>query len=132
MRLAQEARRVVAQHQFLDALESSTLLTLERGGVAEMNEALASFENALVAHFAIEERVQFPALHGLDSRFAPELSDLVRAHERFRAEIAALRAQVQANGGRPVLLSGFGRLAAELRLHEEREEKLLAEAARLD
>lgn len=135
MRLAQEARRIAAQHQFLDALEATTLRVLEQGDAHQMADAIQSFESALLAHFGIEEKVQFPALHGLDPRFDAELTELVRSHERFRSEVRTLCAQVGGrgpNGGRPELLSEFGRLVVALRGHEEREEKLLAEASRSD
>lgn len=135
MRLAQEARRIVAQHQFLDALEASTLRVLECGDAPQMAAAMQSFEGSLLAHFGIEEKVQFPALHGLDSRFDAELTDLVRAHEQFRVEVQGLRGRVGGRGAaaeRPELLAQFGRLVVALRGHEAREEKLLAEASRPD
>ena len=135
MRLAQEARRIAAQHQFLDALEASTLRVLERGDAHQMGDAMQSFESALLAHFHIEETVQFPALHGLDARFDAELADLVRLHEQFRTAVRELRGRAAgrgADGARPELLSDFGRLVVALRGHEEREEKLLAEAGRPD
>jgi len=130
MRLAHEARRIAAQHGYLDALESTTLRALERGDAAEMVAALRSFEGSLGAHFTLEEKVQFPALHGLDPRLDPELAELVRDHGRFLDQMQAMRAQVDAAGvaHRSQTLFAFGQLASALRQHEEREESILTRA----
>lgn len=133
MRLAQEARRIAAQHEFLDALEATTRAALAVGDAAACDEALLHFESALVAHFEIEERVQFPALHGLAVELDPELAELVRAHGRFRAALAAMRDAVEDvdPDARAAVLAEFEALAAELRTHETHEETLLSDASRL-
>lgn len=129
MRLAHEAKRIAAQHEFLDALEGATLRALERGAGEEMRSALRTFAVSLGAHFRLEEQVQFPALHGLDPALDPELAALSRDHGAFRAQVAGLEEQVANGDGvakRSQVIASFGQLAAALRQHEEREERLLA------
>jgi len=128
MRLAHEARRIATQHDYLDALESTTRLALERGDPREMGEALRGFDGALDAHFSLEEQVHFPALHGLDGSLGAEIETLVREHGSFRQAMAGLRARIPGVAGTgldPGILAEFERLAAVLRSHEQREEALL-------
>jgi hypothetical protein len=129
LRLAHEAKRIAAQHEFLDALEGATLRALERGEADEVRSALRTFAVSLGAHFRLEEQVQFPALHGLDPTLEPEIGALVREHVAFREQIAGLEARVANGDGiaqRSQEIASFGQLAAALRQHEEREESLLA------
>lgn len=129
LRLAHEAKRIAAQHEFLDALEGTTLRALERGAGDEMRSAMRTFAVSLGAHFRLEEQVQFPALHGLDAGLRPELDALMRDHGEFRTRMAGLEAMVADGDGlvrRASVLASFGQLAAALREHEEREERLLA------
>jgi iron-sulfur cluster repair protein YtfE (RIC family) len=131
MRLAHEARRVASAHAYLDALETTTRRALEHGALDEMRQALRAFAGSLEAHFALEEQVQFPALHGLDHAFGPELTELERDHERFRgdlADLASLQERTDPNGDRAPLLERFAQLGSELQRHEDREEALLARA----
>ena len=129
MRLAHEARRIAAQHAYLDALESTTQLALQSGDGDAMRRALRAFGGSLDAHFTIEEQVQFPALHGLHPEMGAELAALVTDHDRFRGTVDGLHASVA--GGDPVarrgeVLDGFAGLCADLAAHEAREEALLA------
>lgn len=129
LRLAHESRRIATQHAYLDALEATTLRALERGDAREMAEALRGFEGALDSHFALEEQVHFPALHGLDAALTDEIRDLVREHASFHDTLEALREDAGAGPAdrvRPEVLARFGKLAAALRHHEEREEALFA------
>jgi iron-sulfur cluster repair protein YtfE (RIC family) len=131
LRLAHEARRIASQHSYLDALEATTLRAFERGDLAEMQQVLHGFRASLDAHFALEEQVHFPALHGLRPAFQPELDELIREHVRFREELeridASLRA-ISSEGAAAEILAAFGDVTARLRRHEEREEQLLARA----
>lgn len=122
--MAHEARRIAAQHQYLDALERTTRSALERGAAGEVTQALLGFAGSLEAHFSLEEQVQFPALHGLDPHFDTEIAELERDHVRFRAELAAMQALAAGSE----LLAAFDELAGALGLHEAREEAMLARA----
>jgi iron-sulfur cluster repair protein YtfE (RIC family) len=129
MRLAHEARRIASQHAYLDALEATTLRALERGDPLEMRQALDGFHGSLDSHFALEEQVHFPALHGLRAEFEVELLALVREHQRFRSVLVGLGAQARRSPPDPAeLAAAFRELAAELGRHEQREERLLAQA----
>jgi len=132
LRLAHEARRIASQHSYLDALEATTLRAFERGDPAEMQQALHGFHGSLDAHFALEEQVHFPALHGLRPDFQSELDELIREHVRFREELDRIGASLRAIGGNAAaaeILAAFRDVVANLRRHEEREERLLSRAA---
>jgi hypothetical protein len=124
MRLAHEARRVAAQHEALDAFEREVRAAFEIGSASAIAASLRSLERALLAHFAIEEDVHFPALHGLDPGFAAEIQNLVREHVAFREALARLIADTAATGAGRV--AAFAELADGLRKHENREEALFA------
>ena len=129
MRLAHEARRIAGQHAYLAALEATTLLALENGDGAAIARALAAFAGSLESHFTLEEQVQFPALHGLHPGHERALAELVADHARYRSAIEAVRALAtgrDAVARRAEVIAGFGRLAADLKDHEGREEALLA------
>lgn len=128
MRLALEARRVAAQHDAIDAFEREVLAAFETGEARAVDASLRSLERALVAHFAIEEDVHFPALHGSDPGLAGDLQELVREHVSFRASLAGL---IQDGAPRSAdRLASFARLTEALRKHEDREEALFGSPAR--
>lgn len=129
MRLAHEAKRVAAQHEAIDAFEREVRAAFEGGEAAAIERSLRSLERALVAHFAIEEDVHFPALHGFDTGLAREIQDLVREHVSFREALARLIADGGA-GASPDRIAAFARLTAALRKHEDREEALFGPSAR--
>jgi len=127
MRLAHEGRRVAAQHAALDAFEREIRAAFERGNASAIEASLQSLERALLAHFAIEEDVHFPALHGFDPGFAAEIQDLVREHVAFRDAFARLTAGAAATGADRI--AAFTELTEGLRKHENREEALFARSA---
>ena len=115
------------QHGYLDALVAATRRAVERESEAEALEALHGFRGALESHFALEEQVHFPALQGLHPEFASELAELTREHAEFRTSLEHL--EHQAKGGEKG--AALDALSASLRLHENREERLLDGAARI-
>ncbi len=132
LRLAHEARRIAAQHGYLDALEATTLLSLERGDPSEMRHALHGFHGSLDAHFTLEEQVHFPALHGLRPDVEPEIDELIREHARFRDELHRIEAVLHGSAsGAAEALAAFREVAAGLGRHEEREERLLERAGQI-
>jgi hemerythrin len=130
LRLAHEARRIASQHDYLDALVSTTRSTLEHGERDEVRRALHGFRGAVEAHFDLEEQVHFPALHGADPGRDAQLAELERDHAALRLELADLEAQARADRERAALVGGFDALVDRLASHEAREERLLAEASR--
>jgi iron-sulfur cluster repair protein YtfE (RIC family) len=129
LRLAHEARRIAIQHGYLDALEATTLRTLEHGDPTEMRQALHGFHGSLDAHFTLEEQVHFPALHGLRPDFGPELDELINEHASFRDELRRIETSLHGSAwGAAEVLAAFRDVAAGLGRHEEREERLLSRA----
>jgi hypothetical protein len=123
LRLAREGRRIAGQHEYLAALEATTLRALERGDAREMGDALRGFEGALCAHFDLEEQVHFPALHGHEPALGAQLEQLVSDHRAFRESLAQLCATA-ASGDRGAVAAAFDALVVALRTHESREESL--------
>lgn len=124
LRLAHASRRLPAQHEYLDALLATTRRALERSAPAEAREALHAFRGALDAHFALEEQVHFPALHGLDPARSREIEVLVLEHRALRDRLLVLEGQV-GREPRDGVARAFVDFAATLRDHETREERLL-------
>lgn len=125
MRMRSEAQRIAAQHARLDSFYGRVCSAI-RGGVSEVaSDAFANYRDALESHFAVEERVFFPALRGLRPELDTELADLVQEHSRFRRSLRDLEralASKQPDAG----LERLEALAAALAAHELREEKILA------
>jgi iron-sulfur cluster repair protein YtfE (RIC family) len=122
MRLVHEAKRVVAQHEVIDAFERDVRAALGGGDDAVIERALHAFEKALLAHFSLEEELHFPALHGLDAALGSELRELEQDHAAFRKELTHL---LRGGDGRSqARIDAFAALASALRRHEDREEAL--------
>lgn len=128
IRLAHAARRLPAQHQYLDALVATTRRALERSTPAEAREALHAFRGALEAHFALEEQVLFPALHGLAPERERTIEALMLEHRAMRDRLAELEEQV-GREPRDAVVRAFVDLCAFLRNHERVEERLFASDA---
>lgn len=123
-RLAHASRRLAVQHEYLDALLATTRRALERNTPAEAREALHAFRGALDAHFALEEQVHFPALHGLEPARDREIEALVLEHRALRDRLLVLEGKV-GREPRDGVARAFVELGASLRDHEDREERLL-------
>ena len=125
-RIKRLVHQISEQHQRLNALRSEAEAALERGAGPAAAVALQRFEAALTAHFELEQSRFFPALHGLSPGDAGGLEALEREHGGFLSELRRLETAVegaQAAGAR----AGFTRLLDELREHEAREERLVAQ-----
>lgn len=124
LRVNLEARRISSQHRQLDALYAAVAQALEAGEANGAKESFARFWDALDAHFTLEDRLYFPALHGLRQELEGELAQLVREHREFRRDLEHLKARI--DGGD---LSSCGalleQLAVALAAHELREEQLV-------
>jgi hemerythrin-like domain-containing protein len=128
-RLAHASRRLSVQHEYLDALLATTRRALERNTPPEAREALHAFRGALDAHFALEEQVHFPALHGLDPARDREIEVLVLEHRALRDRLLVLEGKV-GREPRDGVARDFVDLGAALRDHESREERLFEASAR--
>jgi len=121
-------RQIASQHHHLSQALDSLSEAVDR---ADRERALAWFDrlhDAVEAHFALEDRVIFPALHGLRSDRGDELVALSEEHERFLAELWRIRERVEA-GDFPPGAKTLAMLRVALRSHESREEKLVGDLA---
>lgn len=128
-RLKRVARQISDQHRHLATLCAELRRALE--GEAADGEVLTRFDgyrDAMDAHFDLELQVFFPALHGLRPDSSRELGALGVEHERLRAELAALRADL-AGGLRGGCCSGLEAFVRKLGEHEAREERLVSSLA---
>ena len=89
-RLRRAARKIAAQHQHIHAILADFDVALAEGSPDRVAELYGRYRSALEAHFALEEEVFFPALHGLQPEHERELDALSRDHEGFLAELAGL------------------------------------------
>ena len=76
LRLRREAQRVASQHQQLDEFQAAVQEALARDDVREAKEALGRFNDALGAHFSLEEAFYFPAVVSHTSGLRRELAEL--------------------------------------------------------
>jgi hypothetical protein len=122
-RLRLETRRLFSQHRQLDSFYARIIDAVQRGSVQQARPPFRQFHDALAAHFAVEEKTHFPALHGLVPESEGDLAQLLHEHARFRRELGRLDELLDLSD-----LKAFGKrlhaLAADLASHEDREEEL--------
>lgn len=127
-RMQLEARRIFHQHEQLDSFFAMATAALGQADAGLARQAFRHFQDALEAHFEVEERTHFPAIHGLSPESDQQLAALVREHDAFRETLAGLATVVDA-----VDLEEANRrlheLGEKLLAHEQVEERLLADAA---
>lgn len=130
-RLEIEARRISAQHDKLGELWSHFVSGVgESLAGGELVERLGLFASALRSHFALEERIHFPALHGSDAHIEPVLARLLEEHRQFDQDLERMERDLAARGTQDGLdLEAFTRRLAE---HERVEEGLYPDRARDD
>jgi hypothetical protein len=124
-RLRRAARQIAQQHQSIREILASLERSLGQGepGRDAVHALFARYREAVEAHFALEEDVLFPALHGLHPSRSPELDGLEAEHGDFASRLVAL-AEVLAGASLAEFAGGFEGFAQEMRAHETREERL--------
>lgn len=120
-RLRRAARKIAAQHQHIHAILADFDGALANGSRDLVAELYGRYRSALEAHFALEEEVFFPALHGLQPEHEPELDALSRDHEVFLAELVGLGERLE-DARLDAFERAFRDLVRALDLHEQREE----------
>lgn len=125
-RVRRLAQQTAEQHRQLDALRKEVSAALERGSRDAGRQALERFTTALSAHFHLEQSVFFPALHGLSPAKKQELEALEREHAGFLSALQRVEAEIE-TAAADASGRAFLRCLAELRGHEQREERLVAE-----
>jgi hypothetical protein len=124
LRVDREGRRISSQHRQLDLFYSLVAAALERGSRRELETAFGRFQDALESHFDLEDRLYFPALHGLRPRLDAELAQLVREHTGFRDTLHRL-GELFRKSPLKQAVPALDAFVSALCLHEGREEKLL-------
>jgi hypothetical protein len=123
MRVGREARRISSQHRQLDVFYGLVADALDGGRDRRARSEFLRFHDALDAHFTMEDRIHFPALHGLRPELDEELAALVQEHHAFRSDLEEMARLLEAQdleACRTRLDAFVTRLAA----HEGREERI--------
>ena len=128
LRMLQEARRIVSQHRQLDAFQEQVAKALRRKDRTRVRELFTRFREALEAHIRMEEVTHFPALHGLHPDWDAQLTELVREHQTFRANLAET-AEALEQGQLESFERGYESFLRALMAHEAAEEWLFGEVA---
>ncbi|SRR6056297_468255 len=125
LRMRGEERRILAQHDRLDALCEEIQERLSEDGPESSREGFQQLRTALDAHMKMEEEIYFPALHGLQTDAESALSELVAEHDELREtaiRVSELLESLDRDGARVEM----GRLASRVTAHEQAEEDLIA------
>jgi len=108
-----------------DAVFREARRALREGSLEEAYEGIDALTRAFDVHFALEERVYFPALAVLRPRLADSLREFGEEHERMRLRLGELARGVRTSERAP-LLEALEDLVVIFLRHEGREEELLA------
>lgn len=123
-RVKRVARQIASQHGHIHATFEAIRRVAALGAGQELRTALTHLQDAVDAHFSLEEDVFFPAIRGLDPASAEALRMLSREHGRFATEIRRIAAGLDL----PDLLwftRAFEEFASAMAAHEDREEELV-------
>jgi len=128
LRMLQEARRIVSQHRQLDVFHVQVAKALRRQDRTRVRELFTRFREALEAHIRMEEVTHFPALHGLHPDWDAQLTELVREHQSFRADLAETTEALE-RGQLESFERCYESFLRSLTAHEAAEEWLFGEIA---
>ncbi|MDJ0864626.1 MAG: hemerythrin domain-containing protein [Myxococcota bacterium] len=128
-RVGRIERQIATQHRHLAPLCEQIRSALERGDRSGAHDALHGYEQAIRAHFALEDEMFFPALHGLHPEHGAALEALSAEHDALRAGVRDLadRTGLTDLSALARALDAFQRA---LRQHEAREEELVTAVRR--
>jgi len=124
--LRRALQRVEEQHRSLREIAVELDRALPSGSRESVELWLTRMRDGLAAHFELEEKVVFPALHGLDPATMREIEQLERDHRRFLDGWGALLGREPSDGA--IAPANLKELLELLAAHEVREEQLLARA----
>jgi hypothetical protein len=123
-RVRRVARQIAEQHEHMHELAREIEQALTERLPDRLKDVMLRFRGALDAHFALEDGVFLPALHGLHPEQRNELEELSRQHQNFAVEIERLCQRLE-EGSLERFGTAFHELLRGLALHERREEKLV-------
>lgn len=109
-----------------DALFAEARSALQRGDRRQSKASIGSLVRALEVHFALEDRVYFPALCALQPGVESEIRRLQREHGELREHLAAIAACLEGETDPASLSRAFSILVTAFHDHESREEAILA------
>ena len=124
-RLQHALRRTGEQHRQLREFHADVRQAVASAEPGDTRERFHRYRTALGAHFALEDDVLFPALHGLHPDRAPELERLGGEHAGLRDALGRLAALLDHDALAP-FAAGFESLCATLAAHEAQEETLVS------
>jgi iron-sulfur cluster repair protein YtfE (RIC family) len=127
-RLRRASRQIAEQHRHMRELAVELEQAFREELPDRLKDVLKRFHGAMDAHFALEDGVFFPALHGLHPEQRNELEELSRQHQNFGVELERLR-QCLEEGSLERFGTAFHELVKGLAMHERREEKMVRSLA---
>lgn len=125
LRMKSEARRIAQQHARLEELRERVTVELVNLSLASACTEFEVLAEALEAHFRVEERVFFPAVHGQGGALGQDVEALVREHQSLRQRIGTVRSHFAASNGLACAIT-LDKLIQELQRHEREEERVMA------
>jgi len=123
-RLRRALRQSVEQHKQLRELAARLRRAIDDVDREATREGFRRYCEGVRAHFALEDTVLFPALHGLHPGQAADLERLGREHDGFLDALARLASLIEVEVA--AFAAGYESLGAELAAHERREEEVVA------
>ena len=127
-RLRRASRQIAVQHQNMRELARELEQALGEKRMDDLKDVLLRFRAAMDAHFALEDGVFFPALHGLHPEQRGELEDLSHQHQSFGVEIERVSQRLE-ESSLERFETAFHELLSGLASHEKREESLVRAVA---
>jgi iron-sulfur cluster repair protein YtfE (RIC family) len=127
-RLRRASRQIAEQHKHMRELGVEIEQALKEQLPDKLKDVLLRFHAAMEAHFALEDGVFFPALHGLHPEQRNELEELSQQHQNFGLELESLRQSIE-EGALDRFATAFYELVKGLVMHEQREEKMVRSLA---
>jgi hypothetical protein len=127
LRMPRSARRMIAGHEQLETFSALVRSAVEQGSLQNARLSFMRLNDALEAHFAVEDEHFFPAMRGLKPSLAPELAQLVREHADFRVAMDELR-DLLARGSAEAFVLRFEEFCDALSDHEVGEERIIRRA----
>jgi hemerythrin-like domain-containing protein len=126
-RLRRTEKQIVEQHRHIREIGRELDQAAEKGRSADVRTWLHRLEEALSAHFELEEDVVFPALHGLAPSQGDALEGLVREHGELLVTLRHVR-EATSEAEQGDVSDELPALRDRLGDHERREEALVKAA----
>jgi hypothetical protein len=127
-RVRRALRQIGEQHLQLHEIRERLGAAIASREELEARDALVRFRHAIGAHFELEDRVFFPALHGLHPEEQPALEALSRDHLGLLAALQRLSPLLE-EAAFESFGDGFDAFQRDLAQHERQEEGIVSRIA---